>query len=416
MLRAFPFIFLLAFVSLGIATLRVDYPEPEPRYESSPIIQEAYVWQRIWTPEVVDAVNHHSSRYANLTVLVAEFSWHGQWHAQWFRDPIQHASGKHWHAAIRILDSAAKHRWQPEATQKFLNAIAPLVAKFDTIQIDYDCPRSKLADYRNLLTAFRSRFPHTRLEITCLPDWLNSSDFPALIAPTHRYIMQVHGVSGHGPRQALCDPAVALHSAQQCSNLGKPFLIALPTYRHAIQRNAHGQISDIVSEDQQFSDHAKYELCRADPAEMARLVDQWRHARPLHMSGIIWYRLPVPSDTMNWSPSTLADVMRGQYAACDPIVTVELSPSGAYLLYLENPSGQHIEWPATLSITWKRSLCIGNELLRHYQCDSLLRGSEMHLRWDQRTASPMLAHSRHYLGWFRLDTPADITAKISNRP
>ena len=38
----------------------------------------------------------------------------------------------------------------------------------------------------------------------------------------------------------------------------------------------------------------------ADPHAMADLVHHWQQSHPRSMTGLIWFRLPVASDRMNW--------------------------------------------------------------------------------------------------------------------
>ena len=45
---------------------------------------------------------------------------------------------------------------------------------------------------------------------------------------------------------------------------------------------------------------------RAEPAAMVELVREWTARRPEAMLGVIWYRLPVEGERLNWPWRTLA--------------------------------------------------------------------------------------------------------------
>src|SRR6185369_9365162 len=52
--------------------------------------------------------------------------------------------------------------------------------------------------------------------------------------------------------------------------------------------------------------------CNSDPVELARLVAEWRVARPATMEGVVWYRLPISGAKRNWRWPTFAAVLEGR--------------------------------------------------------------------------------------------------------
>ena len=73
------------------------------------------------------------------------------------------------------------------------------------VEIDYDCPTSKLATYARFLAALRSRLaPSTKLSITALPTWMNSGELEGLTRNLDEIVLQVHAVDD--PRRGLFDP------------------------------------------------------------------------------------------------------------------------------------------------------------------------------------------------------------------
>ncbi len=53
-------------------------------------------------------------------------------------------------------------------------------------------------------------------------------------------------------------------------------------------------------------------IVRSDPAAMTRLIQEWQEDRPYNMQAVIWYRLPVETDRLNWKWVTLSAVMAGR--------------------------------------------------------------------------------------------------------
>ena len=51
---------------------------------------------------------------------------------------------------------------------------------------------------------------------------------------------------------------------------------------------------------------------RSDPAAAAGLVREWTRDRPAELAGILWYRLPVEGDRLNWTGPALRAVMAGR--------------------------------------------------------------------------------------------------------
>jgi hypothetical protein len=147
------------------------------------------------------------------------------------------------------------------------------------IQIDYDCPESKLSDYPVLIEAVRRSVAPTPVTVTALPSWLRHQwAFRTLSRKADGVVLQVHS-----PRSPdLVDPSEAARAVEEAAKAGRPFRVALPTYS------------------------------TADPDAMTGLVQRWTADRPPELAGLVWYRLPVASDTQNWARATLKAVMAGR--------------------------------------------------------------------------------------------------------
>src|SRR4029079_10364977 len=123
------------------------------------------------------------------------------------------------------------------------------VAEF---QIDYDCPQKKLDGYLRWLTKVREGLRGTGipLPITTLPSWLDEPLFANLADATDAYVLQVHSfdLTTLGKSPTVCDPVSARRWVERAARLGKPFFVALPTYRCIAGYAADGRCLGMVAD------------------------------------------------------------------------------------------------------------------------------------------------------------------------
>lgn len=385
---------------------------------SGEMSQEAYLWQRVWTASVEDAVRQRSGSFARLTVLCVEMhvSGAGEWEVERMHDSIQGMETKSPLAeaalAIRIGANAAELGWTPEAVANVVHVLRPLSALSGVLQVDYDCPSSKLGDYLALLQGVRLAFPDHQLEITCLPDWLGWDAFPVLLGQVDRYVMQVHGVTGYGGAGTLCDPELARATVRKCGHYEVPFMVALPTYRHAVRRGDRGQVIEVVSEGGELSPGVDYELMGAKHGEMASLIRGWNQLRPASMQGVIWYRLPVEGERMNWTWSSMQQVMKGQDVRAEPVWEMQRRQDGSYALILKNPTQAHLEWPKSIAVNWFGGFCVAADASGDYRLEGLERRGGLQLKWLPRDPRPVQPGQEVELAWFRFESSAELSFSI----
>ena len=132
--------------------------------------------------------------------------------------------------------------------------------------------------------------------------------------------MQVHWLAKPGPAgdppATLCDPAIARATVARAGRLGIPFRVALPTYGYRLVLDAHGRMLAGAGEGSALEaarppPGGAVRTLMADPVELADLVRGWQTVRPAAMTGVIWYRLPVAEDRLNWTARTLTAVAAG---------------------------------------------------------------------------------------------------------
>ena len=112
----------------------------------------------------------------------------------------------------------------------------------------------------------------------------------------------------------LCDPAEARRAVERAAAFGKPFRVALPTYGYLLAMSPAGQLVGISAEGpaRSWPEGACLREVRADPESLAQLVQSWQEDRPQALMGVIWYRLPIPEERLNWRWPTLTQVMSGK--------------------------------------------------------------------------------------------------------
>jgi hypothetical protein len=277
-------------------------------------------------------VRERGSNFSEVVALVAEVTWKngvGQAaHVKLDADALRstsHPVG----IAIRVNPfegPKSTNLFAPDGPQtKFLcdlaaDAIARVARDSITpieLQVDFDCPESKLAGYRNWVAAIRQRIAPTPLAITTLPSLLTAADFPDLVRQCDSYILQVHSMKRPlSPDQIepLCDADQSRAWVQQAAEIGIPFRIALPTYAYVAEFDAKGKCTRLAAEGSNL--HPPPGGCsreiRADSTAIATLVREWNAQRPTGLIGLIWYRLPNDDDDLNWRWATLALVMQGR--------------------------------------------------------------------------------------------------------
>ena len=97
---------------------------------------------------------------------------------------------------------------------------------------------------------------------------------------------------------------------------------------------------------------------RADALELFALVQRWTRDRPANMTGVIWYRLPVATDAMNWRWPTLAAIVAGR--APRRALRVEAGSGQPCDIALVNEGEIDEPLPARISATW-RDACLARE-------------------------------------------------------
>lgn len=286
------------------------------------------------------------------------------------------------------------------------------------LQIDFDCAESKLDGYRVWVEAVRRQISPTTVTITALPCWLNqTAAFGRLIAATDGYVLQVHSFQqpkAFEGNPCLCDPEAAKKAVEKAARLGKPFRVALPTYGYVVAFDRAGNLLGISAEGSagNWPEDAHVQVMHSDPVAMAELVRTWTQERPANLSGIIWYRLPVATDCLNWQWSTLRAVMNGEAPKAKLLVQARRSKPKLVEIDLINTGSADANPDVCVSVRWTDARVVASDALGGFS--SLLANStELRLQGPTTALSlPLRPGEKRTIGWIRLDTDRKVETYV----
>jgi hypothetical protein len=285
------------------------------------------------------------------------------------------------------------------------------------LQIDFDCAESKLDGYRIWVEAIKRRVAPVPVTITALPAWLKRSAFKRLVAAADGYVLQVHSLAR--PRDAaaqfsLCDPLEARRAVERAGRLGKPFRVALPTYGYAVAFDAQGRFTGLSAEGpaKQWPQGTQTREVRADPEALAQLVAGWKSDRPQALTGVIWYRLPVPGDTLNWSWPTLASVMNGQVPRSEVRAEARRPQRELVEVDLVNTGQADLDLPVRVELSWREARLVAADGLHGFDVSD--RGANT-VQFDPAHGPARLeAGQRRTIGWVRLNQEAEVRVELES--
>lgn len=385
---------------------------------SAPLAHDVYVWQRHWSPPVVEAVSSHGPHFQRLVCLAAEISWVD-------RSP-QVARAEIDFEALRRLPRRAGLALRigpfpgPFTTNDDVALFLASIARglLDDarrqglepaeLQIDFDCAEAKLDGYRAWVQTLRAAVSPTPTILTALPAWLNERDFAPLVRSADGFVLQVHSLEP--PRDAnrpfrLCDPVLARRAVEQASRAGVPFRVALPTYGYLAAFAPNGNFLGLSAEGPvpAWPPATRLIEVRSDPAELAHLVAGWNGSRPSLCTGVIWYRLPVAGDRLNLPWPTLASVMAGRLPRVRLVARATETRPGLVEIQLINDGDATQANPAAVRMRSPRAataLCDG---VGGFQAE---RPDPETILFTSSTCR-LPPGARVTIGWVRTDTTAD---------
>ena len=378
-------------LSLALAALFLsgcDQPAP------TVLDQQLYVWQRQWTPAHEGALRESRRDFSSLRVLALQAFPGAGWSRARIDPALLKADGRPLVAVVR-LDGQLKSLDQDEVIaqiQQMLGdwqalGLAPL-----GVEIDHDAGNARLPAYRTFLARLRQVLPTTlQLSITALPAWLDSPELPGLLTTVDSSVLQVHAVSD--PRQGLFDPEQARRWAERWGDVTtRPFYLALPAYGVALLTPENG--APVVESEVPIDRGGERRELLADPQQVAGLTTKLRADPPVHLAGIIWFRLPLAGDRRAWSLTTLGAVARGDRLDSRMRLHVE-ERGGLYDIRLVNQGNLDSPWPQRLTLAV--GACDGVDALAGYT----LQQTPGVLTFTRIKEGRLAAGAQRAIGWAR---------------
>jgi hypothetical protein len=391
---------------------------------SGPLPQEAYVWQRAWTPEVRASLSQTSS-LAALVILAAEVDLSTDpprvTRVTYDADALSRPVG----LAVRIgrfkRRDGATHRFseRPDLTEHLADLARRLVAdarkrgiEIREFQLDYDCPESRLDDYPILVQAVREAVAPVPVTITALPSWLrHRRDLKRLLRETDGWVLQVHSLEP--PRRPdappeICDPEAARRAVETAAGFRKPLRVALPSYSYLVAFTPGGDLLGVSAEGPlpSWPSGVLVRIARSDPDAIAGLVHGWTADRPEELAGLIWYRLPVEGDRLNWPWPAFRAVQAGRAPKRNLQVLPRSAGPGLFEIDLENRGEAEAGWPVHIELTWEEGNLLASDGLAGYR---VIRMGPNKLRLERSTTPwdrPLRPKDRRTVGWLRFEDTA----------
>jgi hypothetical protein len=282
---------------------------PQIRATAAPLPHDAYVWQRAWTPPVISSVSRSSDIVRAWRLLLAEADASGRWATVNIPWSDVQATQRPVIGVIRI-DGRLDEARIPALLDQVMARLEPVSGALAGVEIDYDCPTSKLATYARFLAALRSRLaPSLKLSITALPTWMTSTELEPLTRDLDEIVLQVHAVDD--PRRGLFDPDQAERWVRDFGRrIHRPFRVALPAYDVRVTWRSDGRLASVEGE-MPLRTGRGGELLAAAPEAVAKFLHAMRRGAPEGLVGIAWFRLPTDADSRAWSLQTWRAVIAG---------------------------------------------------------------------------------------------------------
>ena len=385
---------LLVVLLLGVVGLSASTSQTSRL--NAPLPHDAYIWQRKWTPAVIAAAERSTDLVRAWRVLLAEADRSGRWTRVAVPWDALRATGRPITAVIRI-DGRLDEVRMPAIIEQIATTLGGLPSMPAGLEIDYDCPTSKLAIYGGFLANLRVRLPPPlRLSITALPTWMNGVGLDRLAAPLDELVLQVHAVDD--PRRGLFDPAQAEAWVRAFARrVDRPFRVALPAYDVRVTWQRDGALASVEGEMPLLTGPAPGQTLRAAPEAVLALLRAMRRAAPANLAGIAWFRLPTEADRRAWSPATWRAVVTDRLPV--PQISAALVPADTpdlWTVTLANEGAVDAAVPRRVRLDVTCAMADGANGFR------LAAGTPLAL---EGTGGRLRAHESRIIGWARCTEP-----------
>lgn len=398
------------------------------------LTHDAYIWQRVWTSALADAVQEATPAIKQWRVLAAQASSDTQlkhFEPQW----VVLAQSKRPVVLVVRIDGQLQNFDQ----QAMLEQIGRLYTYWRDrcaeygitiigVEIDYDCATRRLSAYAEFLQHLRahlftlSQNKAVQISITALPDWLNAQELDAVLASVDYSVLQIHSVlepAQGGLFNSRAAQKWVLAYNQRCVKKNKPFLMALPNYGSRVNWDRNGRIATVISEaplNGGIDIKGYSQELSADPQEIfAFLLTALNYQTLPQLKGVAWFRLPTVQDERVWAIPTWLSVIRAETLKSDVQAFLIASPQddAFYRVILQNKGSADVVQPAHISLP---SVCSYADSVRANGY-SLQQQTESHSnnRFFQREDQGLLrAGQSKEIGWARCEAGINLRLQLQD--
>ena len=377
----------------------------------SPRLPElGYLWQRDWTPAVLAGFREAEERTAGVVILGAELALSPTPHAARANIPWDALKGQNVSLALRVspydgpfADNDAAFQAIAAETQRLLTLAQTHGVQPREFQLDFDCAQKKLPGYAIWVSALRRLIHPLSLVITALPSWLGEPAFPVLAQSADGYVLQVHSVPtlAETGRASLCDTTLARKWIARASALGLPFSVSLPAYWCVAGYGPTGSLLGVAMDSVQPAWPPGTSLLEfaSSADDLSNLVASCQRSPPAHLTSLLWYRLPIPTDRRNWRWPTLAAVMAGRHPAhridaiCEPGNPVDIS--------VVNHGEAEERVACTIALTWTGAQVTAGDTLPGWTLS--LQNGQAAFSTTPGNLLRLSPGDRRSIGWLRYD-------------
>lgn len=213
----------------------------------------------------------------------------------------------------------------------------------------------------------------------------------------------------------LCDPAAARRAVERAGQVGIPFRVALPTYGYLTAFDAGGRFVGLSAEGPSKTWPASVRLreVRANPLELAQLVRLWAANRPAAMRGVIWYRLPVADDSLNWRWPTLSAIVAERSPRESFRVETRRVEPRLVQISLINDGELDISSRLTVRVRWTNARLVAGDGLRDFE---LVDGGPSTAKFQTgKEPCRLPAGETQVIGWLRLSEDREVRIELERQ-
>jgi hypothetical protein len=132
------------------------------------------------------------------------------------------------------------------------------------------------------------------------------------------------------------------------------------------------------------------------------------------MTGVIWYRLPVAGDTLNWRWPTLAAVMQGR--APHRNLRIEASAAQPSEIVAINDGERDEPLPEMVEASWSGARFVAADALEGYELERPAEDRVRFIRQPASTLSRLPPGASRSIGWIRCETLTTIRISLGDGP